>query len=255
MTGEGTEGWWGVVNPGAGSRTDALDRVHQVLAWRKVKAELNPTDHGSHLLELVDQGVEKGFSRFLAVGGDGTVNLVVNALLQSEWGSPPTIGVLPSGTGCDLIRTFGISQDLEEAASHLVGTETAPLDAVRLRGPWGERLFVNSAGCGLTAGVVEQVDRLPSWMGAFRYQLGIWPALIKHPHAQAEVTCGKRWFEGDALMIVLSNARFLGGGMKMAPHADPADGEVNVQVFHGPKWLALKLKPMVQRGKHLDHPN
>ena len=209
----------------------------------------------THLLELVGNGIEEGFSQFLAVGGDGTVNLVVNEVLRSEWEVPPTIGVLPSGTGCDLVRSYGISQDLEEAASHLVGDETAPLDAVRLQGPWGDRFFVNSAGSGLTAGVVEEVDRLPPWMGAFRYQVGIWPALVKHPHAQVEVRCGEEKFDGDALMIVISNARFLGGGMKMAPHADPADGQINLQVFHGPKWLALKLKPMVQRGKHLNHPN
>ena len=159
MTGAGRESWWGVVNPGAGSRNDALARVHQVLAWRKVEAELNATDHGVHLLELVGRGVEEGYSRFLAVGGDGTVNLVVNALLQSAWKHPPTIGVLPSGTGCDLIRSFGISQDLEEAANHLVGEETAALDAVHLKGPWGDRFFVNSAGSGLTAGTSRTTSK------------------------------------------------------------------------------------------------
>ena len=55
-------------------------------------------------------------------------------------------------------------------------------------------------------------------------------------------------------MIVLSNAQYLAGGMNMAPHADPADGMLNIQVFFGPKRSSLVLKPMVQRGKHLDHP-
>ncbi len=247
--------WWGIVNPGARGKGDIVARVHRALAWRKVPADLHETGSPDHIAELVAEGTALGRRRFLAVGGDGTINLVVNGLMRGPWASPPVLGVLPAGTGCDLIRTFGISQDLEEAAGHLVTSLTSPLDVVAMKGPWGERHFVNSSGSGLTAGVVEQANRLPDWLGPFRYQVGIWPALFRLPHASVSVTCGEDRFEGDALMIVVSNARFLGGGMSMAPHADPADGLVDVQVFSGPKRLALTLKPMVQRGKHLDHPN
>jgi diacylglycerol kinase (ATP) len=247
--------WWGIVNPYAGRGKDHLGRVHAALDDNGVDAELRASASAANVAELVAEGVKGGYRRFLAVGGDGTVNLVADALLRSDWPEPPVLGVLPAGSGCDLIRTFGISQSLEEAASHLPGTTTASLDAVHIRGLWGDRFFLNSAGAGLTGGVVEEVDRMPAGWGATRYQLGIWPALLKLPHANVEVVCGGSRFEGDALLIVMSNARFLGGGMKMAPHADPDDGLINVQVFHGPKRLALTLKPMVQRGKHLDHPN
>jgi YegS/Rv2252/BmrU family lipid kinase len=248
-------GWWGIVNPGAGNRKDTPARVRAALDRVGVLAELRTSDSAAHIDDLVSEGIESGARRFLAVGGDGTINLVANALLARHWDSPPVLGVLPSGSGSDLIRSFDISQNLEEAASHLTGTDTAPLDAVHLSGPWGERYFVNSAGSGLTGGVVEEVERMPAGWGAARYQLGIWPALVKLPHARLEVMCGDHRFEGDALMLIMSNAKYLGGGMKMAPHADPADGMVNMQIFHGPKRLALTLKPMVQRGKHLDHPN
>jgi len=248
-------GWWGIVNPGAGNRNDALERAKRALAWRKIEAHLHLSRTQDHLRDLVSEGVGKGYGQFLAVGGDGTINLVVTSLLSTTWPSPPTLGVLPAGSGSDLIRTFGISQNLDEAANHLLGDRVAPLDAVLIRGEWGERYFVNSAGSGLTAAVVEQVNRLPPRLGAFRYQIGIWPALLRHPHALVDVACGATRFEGKALMVVISNARFLGGGMRMAPHAEPADGEVDIQVFTGPKRLALTLKPMVQRGRHLNHPN
>ena len=255
MTEDQHGSWWGIVNPGAGNRKDTPARVRAALDRVGVLAELRTSDSAAHIDDLVSEGIESGAGRFLAVGGDGTINLVANALLARQWDSPPVLGVLPSGSGSDLIRSFGISQNLEEAASHLAGPDTAPLDAVHLSGPWGERYFVNSAGSGLTGGVVEEVERMPAGWGAARYQLGIWPALVKLPHAHVEVVCGDDRFEGDALMLIMSNAKYLGGGMKMAPHADPADGMVNMQIFHGPKRMALILKPMVQRGRHLDHPN
>ncbi len=247
--------WWGIVNPAAGHGRDHLARVRAALDANGIEAEIRVSENEDHVAQLVAEGVEDGHRQFLAVGGDGTVNLVADALLRADWNERPLLGVLPAGSGCDLIRSFGISQNLEEAASHLPGSASAPLDAVHITGPWGDRFFLNSAGSGLTGGVVEEVERMPSGWGATRYQLGIWPALIKLPHAQVEVACGDERFDGDALMLIMSNARFLGGGMKMAPHADPADGLINMQVFHGPKRLALTLKPMVQRGRHLDHPN
>lgn len=256
MTGDPDEQvWWGIVNPAAGHGRDHLARVRAALDANGIHAELAVSEDEDHVARIVAEGVEHGHRRFVAVGGDGTVNLVADALLRADWSDRPLLGVLPAGSGCDLIRTFGISQNLEEAASHLPGSASAPLDAVHIEGPWGDRFFLNSAGSGLTGGVIEEVERMPSGWGATRYQLGIWPALIKLPHAQVEITCGDERFDGDALMLIMSNARFLGGGMKMAPHADPADGLINMQVFHGPKRLALTLKPMVQRGKHLDHPN
>ena len=251
----GSQEWWGIVNPGAGNRKDTPERVRSVLDEAGVPASLHTSESAAHIGDLVGEGIKTGAKRFLAVGGDGTINLVANALLQEQWETPPVLGVLPAGSGSDLIRSFGISQDIEEAATHLSGSETAPLDAVHLSGPWGARYFLNSAGSGLTGGVIEEVEKMPHGWGAARYQVGIWPALVKLPHAKVTVVCGKDRFEGDALMLIMSNANFLGGGMKMAPHADPADGKVNMQIFHGPKRMALILKPMVQRGKHLDHPN
>ena len=62
------------------------------------------------------------------MGGDGSVNAVVNELMAHEWETPPTLGILPAGTGCDLLRTFGISQKLDEAAGHLAGDATYLID-------------------------------------------------------------------------------------------------------------------------------
>ncbi len=247
--------WLAVVNPGAGRRSDTPARTRRALGERSVEAEVTVTESAEHLRAIVGAGAVAGRTRFLAVGGDGTVNLVVDELMRHDWPAPPLLGILPGGSGCDFIRTFGISQQLERAAAHLVDDQTYRVDVGRLRGPWGDRYFLNVAQAGLGAAVVRLADRLPARMGALRYKVAIWPTLVRFPRAQIELTVGERRYEGPAMMVVLANAQFFGGGMNVAPKAMLGDGALDVQVFQGPKRLAVMLQPRLTRGTHLTHPS
>ena len=123
--------WWGIINPSAGGGGDVRDRVTRALAAVGLHAELRESDSADHVPGLVAAAVEAGASGVIAVGGDGTVNLVADALLHLRPQDPPILGILPAGSGCDFIRTFGIPQDLESAARHLAGELTLD-DAARL---------------------------------------------------------------------------------------------------------------------------
>ena len=129
--------WWTIVNPAAGSRERVERRVHAALEERSIEAEINASESPEHLRSLVEEGIAAGTNRFLAVGGDGTVSLIADALLQHQWPEPPTIGVLPAGSGCDLIRSVGMPQSLEEAAAHLQGDATYSIDVGVAEGEWG----------------------------------------------------------------------------------------------------------------------
>ncbi len=202
---------------------------------------------------MVDAGVAAGHRRFLAVGGDGTVNLVVDALMQHDWDVPPLLGILPAGTGCDFLRTFGLPQRLEDAAAHLAGDDTYRVDVGRLRGAWGERHFLNVAEAGLGAGVIGLSERLPAWLGRLRYKLAIWPTLVRFPVAEIELTAGNRSYQGSAVLVVMANGQYFGGGMNVAPRASLVDGALDIQVFSGPKRQAVVLQPRITRGTHLTH--
>ncbi len=247
------EAWFVVVNPAAGRGDDLAERARAALASHRIPAELRSTGDAAHLREIVDAAVAGGARRFVAVGGDGTVNLVVDALLRHPWPEPPVLGVLPGGSGCDFLRTFGIPQHLEAAAAHLGGDQTYRVDVCVLRGEWGERHLVNAAGAGLGAAVVRLAGRLPARLGGFRYRLAVWPALARVPPAEIELVAGKRRYEGRAVMVVMANGQFFGGGMNVAPRAMLGDGELDIQVFTGPKRQAVVLQPRVTRGTHLTH--
>ena len=246
--------WWGIVNPAAGSRDDAAVRTRNALDRLGVSAELTVTKSGPHAAEVMREGISDGRDSFLVVGGEGTVNVAVNALLQSEWAEPPLLGILPAGSGCDFIRNFGISQELEKAAHHLTTPDVRLVDAGVLEGDWGRHFFINFASAGLTAEIAERSEGALRRLGRLRYQVAIWPALAFFPIGQVELIAGDATFTGPAIMIVFANGQFVARGMHIAPEADPEDGVLDVQVFSGPKRLAVILKPRVQRGTHLSHP-
>lgn len=247
--------WLCLVNPGSGGgrERDLAGRVRAVLERHAIAADVEVTSSAEHLRALVTAGADAGRRDFIAVGGDGTVNLVADAVLHAAPSEPPRIGVLPAGSGCDLIRTFGIPQDLEDAAPHLTGDTDYLIDVGFLEGSFGKRYFVNVAEAGLGAAVVAAAERYPARLGAARYKLAVWPTLVRFPPADIVLTTERRRYEGPAIMVVLANAQFFGGGMNVAPKATLVDGVLDCQIISGPKRLAVTLQPRIQRGTHLTH--
>jgi YegS/Rv2252/BmrU family lipid kinase len=188
---------------------------------------------------------------FAVVGGDGTVNLAVNALMPLGLDTPPVIGVLPVGTGCDLLRTFGLPQDLAGAARHLTTEDTYAIDIATLEGAWGTRYFVNVAQTGVGAAAAETAARLGRWLGSSRYPLAFAARLPAFPRANVIVTTERRTIESEALAVILANAQFFAGGWNVAPKATLVDGLLDLQIINALKTAAPALVPKVIKGTHL----
>lgn len=246
--------WWVVVNPAAGTRQAWEDRVSRSLEAHGVPAVVNVSESADHLRELVAAGVAAGATRFVAAGGDGTVSLVADAILRHPWQSPPTLGVLPAGSGCDFVRTFRFSQVLEEAADHLTGEGILPIDVGVAEGSWGTRRFLNVLDVGVVAATVRTAEGPTRRLGRFRYKAAFWVTLPLFHTTRLTVEMERRTFSGRANTVVIANGQYFGFDMNVAPRASPSDGLLDVQVFTGPKTSALSLLPKVSRGRHLAHP-
>lgn len=246
--------WWVIVNPGAGGgRHNPVNRTRRALAARGLDSEVRISSSPAHIAKLVAQGADQGRTRFVAVGGDGTANLVVDALMRRDWQEPPTLGILPAGSGSDFVRTFGRTQEIDDNADHLLGDDTYDIDIGHLRGPWGDRYFMNVAEVGVGADVVRLAERLPARLGALRYKTAIWPVLLRFPRRRIKVEVDAKTFETNAIIVVMANGQFFGGGMNVAPKASLVDGLLDVQVFTGPKRRVITLQPRLTRGTHLTH--
>lgn len=200
--------------------------------------------------EMIDRAADGGITHFAVVGGDGTVNVAANALLARE-GLQPVLGVLPAGTGCDLLRTFGIPQDLGEAAHHLATEDTYPIDVVGLTGSWGTRYCVNVAQVGVGAAAAETAQRVPRGVGSARYPIAFVARLPRFPRTRVEIVTERRTHTGNALAVIVANAQFFAGGWNVAPRATLVDGVADLQIIDTAKTRAPALVPKIIRGTHL----
>lgn len=246
--------WWVIVNPAAGKGRDLTRQVESALDVRSIDYEVRTSETAEAVAGIVAEGRGLEYEAFLAVGGDGTANLVLNQLLADEWPQPPTLGILPAGSGSDFVRTFAIPNEFGAAADHLLNEDRYPVDVGRLSGLFGRSYFLNAANAGIGARTVVEAGRFPDWMGPRRYLAGFWSALARTTPEEIRVHCDARTIETVGWNVVIANGQFFGGGMNVAPRAAAGDGLFDVQVFSGPRRLAPVVIRRVVRGTHLTHP-
>ena len=247
--------WLVAVNRAAGKRSIDPSVISGIMDQLDIEGEMVVPASRSEMASVIEQAALDGRTHFAIGGGDGTVNLALNALLNLDLDEPPTIGILPVGNGCDLLRTFGLPQDLGEAARHLEGSNTFDCDVVTLEGSWGIRYFINVAQAGVGAAAAETAPKLARGLGVMRYPLAFGARLPRFPKANVTVTTDKRVIESEALAVILANAQFFAGGWNVAPKANLVDGLLDVQIINARKSQAPALVPKVIKGTHLRDPS
>jgi diacylglycerol kinase family enzyme len=207
--------------------------------------------------------LDEGYRYLVAVGGDGTVQDVVNGMFRDgeAIADDLVLGVVAAHSGCDLVRSFGLPGDVVAATRHLVGENTYPLDLVRIvsTGAGGERIVRyshNLAEVGLGAAAVRGATRLPSWVGRARRFVGFWLAVAQTKVTQVRIDADRRTYEGPAFNVVVANAQFSSGGMRLSPRSFPGDGILDALVFQGPRSDAYTMLPRIYRhGDHVPDPH
>lgn len=248
--------WWVIINPSAGQPGELPARTRNVLTNLGVDFEMHISHGPEHVSEIVAGGHKAEVNSFVAVGGDGTANLVLNGLMQLSWSMPPRLAILPAGSGSDFIRTFALPRSLEQAATHLMTDDWYQTDVMRIEGSFGVRYALNAVEAGVGAAAVTTAARMPRWVGETRYAIAFWLALpFFRPAVVTAHVDEHSAISGPAIAVIVANGQFFGGGMNIAPRASVADGVLDVQVFSGPRRKAFTVMPKVVRGMHLRHKN
>jgi YegS/Rv2252/BmrU family lipid kinase len=243
-----------IVNPASGGgRTEGL--------WRELRDDLQriglafdwaPTTGRSNAIDLARAAASAGAELIVAVGGDGTLNEVVNGATR-ESGESPVIGAILTGRGRDASRNFGLSLDVRAAARALVQGTDARFDLVR--GEWADgtrRYAVTAAGAGFD-GAVARRSVVGGRRGTLPYVSAILKSLAAHATVMTEIEAdGVVAWSGRISTVVVANGAYYGGGMKIAPGADAADGHLDCVVLGDFGRLEfLWWLPTVYRGTHL----
>jgi diacylglycerol kinase (ATP) len=162
----------------------------------------------------------------LVFGGDGTVHEVANGLPLPA-GDGPLVVLLPAGTGNDLARGLGLPPDPVAAARALAGGRPRRVDLLDC----GPRVAANGVNAGFAAAATEVLSpRAKRLLGPAAYLAGGLLAGARPPSWPARVEVGGRAVEGQALAVVVGNGGSFGGGHRLLPDADVADGLLDVLV-------------------------
>lgn len=220
------------------------------------------TERPGHATALAREGVEKGYDLVVAMGGDGTVNEVVNGLLDQDSGKVgATLGIIATGRGCDFIRTLGIPHDPQAACSLLAKGSATPVDLGLLDFQNGDsekrRCFVNIAGGGFDGQAANYANKIPrSLGGTIPYVAGLVTTLATYRNKDVELVLdGGPALRICATSVIVANCRYFAGGMHVAPMADPHDGKFDIVVLNDLGKLEFLLAASkVYSGEHIHHP-
>lgn len=194
------------------------------------------------------KAAEAGVDAVVAMGGDGTVAEVVNAIAGTE----TALGVIPAGTGNDFARSAGLPPNPEQALRALTATRVRRLDMGRVNG----RLFVNVGGAGFDAEVAHFSNTRARFLtGTPAYVFSVLWTLVGYRPTRLLLTLDGRELELPVTMIAVANGSHYGGGMWITPEARMDDGLLDVCVI-GPMGRAelLAAFPRVFKGTHVTHP-
>jgi len=244
-----------VVNPKAG-RGKGFAELREALASTTLDVSFAETTARGHGTDLAAAARADGVDMVVAAGGDGTVHEVVNGLLTEMRGAMPVLGVVPLGSGCDYVKTFGIPAEIP-AATALLAADKPPLavDAgVITFGNDEKRYFMNIAEVGIGPEVVDRASRLPRFLGPAMYFVAFCLTLPRYKQRRARIEIGGAEHDTGLTNLVVAIGQVFGGGMRVAPKADASDGLFDVQVQTGSKLDYVVGIPKVYKGTHIPHP-
>jgi diacylglycerol kinase (ATP) len=250
-------------NAGGGRVGRELPALERGLRAMGLQYSLQVTEGPGHARLLAAAAMDAGRRFLVAVGGDGTVQDVVNGMFRD--GHPiidePVLGVVPAHSGCDLVRSFGLPGDVESACGHLVGDNTYPFDVVKVMfttpsGGRAIRYSVNLAEVGFGAVFARTIERMPVWTGRARSFLAFWSTFARTRVRDVSIEADHGSYHGPAFNVIVGNAQFASGGLRLSPRSFPGDGVLDVLIFQGPRSDAYTLLPRIYRhGDHIPDPH
>lgn len=238
-----------------------MPEVERQLQARKLAYRLIETSTPGQATETAQAALESGDRFLVAVGGDEIVHAVVNGMIDDDRAAAEdaVLGVIPAGSGCDFVRTFGLPGDVIKAVRHLADDQTYRIDAGKASYLDADtarvRYFANIAEAGFGGAVARRASRLSGRMKKSGYFLGFWLSLLRQRPFDVEVKADRKSFSARANNVLVANCQFARGGMKVSPRSYPGDGLFDVQISTGPRSEAFTVIPKMYRGEHVPSAN
>jgi YegS/Rv2252/BmrU family lipid kinase len=257
-----------IVNPQSGDgatrrKWPAIENI--IKSTYPSRFEIVFTDHALQETQLAREGIQSGCDRIISVGGDGTLNGVLNGFFQDGrlLREPVALGVLQIGTGADFTRTIGVAPEMDDTIRQLALAQPHRIDVgearfVSMDGSPGDRYFINILDFGIGGAVVERITRTTKRFGGrAAFLWAILGALLRYRNKEIRYRLdGGEWSSAFLNNFIVANGRYFGSGLFPAPQAELDDGWFDVVLFGNiGTWEAIRSLPSLRAGTHLSNPH
>lgn len=258
------KGWFIIVNPTAGgNRSEKIwARTRNFLDTLNEPYTFELTTKSMHAANIAKAAVLQGFRKLFIIGGDGTLNEVINGVFSQT--EVPTsevlVGIASVGTGNDFIKTLGIPKNSQKAIALMGNGKPRLIDAgiayYHEGGHRKSRYFVNVAGMAFDAEVTRYANRNKTSIGKIQYTWSLVHSLFYYQSTKIKLqTDDKAPIEETGFCLNVGNCRFAGGGMMIVPQAIPDDGLFHVTFVKDiTKLEVIQNILKLFKGTFLNHP-
>lgn len=239
-----------VFNPVAGGRKALknLAVLERIFQEREVEYAVHESLSCGDITKIVRSLTRKGDNEIIVLGGDGTLHEALNGI---EDPIACHLGLVPSGTGNDFAERLGIPMQAEKAVELILKGEIKETDYLEV----GGKRCMNVAGLGMDVEVLELCNR-GKMKGKLKYLYSLLKCLFTYKGCRIVLKCEGREEPHSVLLAAACNGSLFGGGIKVCPTADVADGKLNVVVVDCivSVWKIVKAFMVLLRGGILEYP-
>ncbi|MFQ6082308.1 MAG: diacylglycerol/lipid kinase family protein [Candidatus Aminicenantia bacterium] len=254
-----------IVNPQSdkGKTGKKWEKIKKVLKYYLKEFKYEFTEKPLQAVEITREAIKDGFELIIGVGGDGTLNEIANGFFDNKRIINPeaTLGIVPSGTGCDFIRSLKIPKKIDGSLEIIKNAPSSIIDLGKVifqdhLGKKIERYFLNIADFGLGGEVVKRVNQKRMERKASSYVKELIVTILHYKNKKLKIKIDDRELaEDEYLAGVVANGGIFGGGMKIAPYAKLNDGWFDFIIIKGFSFLEfLRHSWKLFKGTHLTHP-
>jgi diacylglycerol kinase (ATP) len=223
---------------------------------QKFTIEVLETQYGNHAPQLAAEAVLKKPDVIISAGGDGTLNQVLNGMMNvAHENALPALGLIPLGSGNDFAHSASLNADPDLLLDLLARNQTKPTDIGKVvcRNGKNEEIthyFINVCSLGMGPATVKRMEKAPTWLGAdLKYLLSIVQTFFTHKPEQVEVETSSWNWKGSARVVAIANGQSFGNKIYIAPDAKMDDGMFSTFIASNLPLLKFLLYLQKLKGK------
>ncbi len=239
--------WFAIVNPisGRGKSLNELPKLQELFIKYDTEVIFEVSSYAHHEKILVENAIERGYTKIISIGGDGTLHYIVNGIMSQKFiaSSKIMVAVIPFGTGNDWVKTYKISKNKKEAVLQICKEKTIFQDIGSVKTLSENKItyFNNVAGLGFDAFVVHKIASFKAF-GAIAYLLGAILSFFSYTSSKVKVIMDEHTIELPLFMLNIGICQYSGGGMQLTEYKNHKNGLFDVTLMRNIKLLKVLLQ-------------